>query len=319
MSDGVAVPVVTVGGTVVTKVPSFSPTLQSARGKYLQQAQEMEDLVAVALEDKEILLGQLQHFVLSARQKLLVKALAAAKTNPEKSVRDILLTIPMSALEFLNILREVRLAFSNFQVAEIVDYHRPKVVEAVMKSAVSVVRECLQCKGKGKVTTVVPVEESDDEKEAREAAGGKLRRVRETVTCSVCYGEGKTTTEPEHARQITALEVAGVLKKGGPGVAVTVNTSNNNVGWRSSPDFRKETDKLMYGGQVVDVEVEKEEKVEEKKEKRDNSVKFLHPPTEAAKKKAEIIVTLPGVRDRKFTPLGKPPKRKTNPQAVDSV
>lgn len=218
-----------------------------AREKYRKDSKDLEVAVQAALEDKEVLLEQLSYFVLNDRQKLLVAALTAAKAHPNKSVNDILLTIPMSPLEFINILREVRMAFSNFQTREIIDVHRPKVVEAVMQGALPVTKVCVDCEGEGKLTVVAP---SGDTK---------------TLMCKACAGEGKVTSKPDHARQVTALEVAGVIKKGGAGVAVTVNTSGAPDGWRSSPDFRRETDRIMYEG-AVDVEVVEEKGEEEEDE-----------------------------------------------------
>lgn len=214
-----------------------SPKVLAAKKKYLEQAKEMEELVKVALTDREVLLAQLAHFVLTDRQKLLVQALLASKEKPDLDIHQLLLGIHMSALEFLNILREARMAFSNYQTQEIIDKHRPKVVESAMKAAESKTKRCPECKGKGELKSPHPEEAP--------------------VECPSCYGKGKITILPDHERAITALEISGVLKKGG-GVAVVVNNSNNSAPeWRSSSDFRKETDKLMYGSgdaAVVDAE-----------------------------------------------------------------
>lgn len=222
-----------------------SPKVLAAKKKYLEQAKEMEELVKVALTDREVLLAQLAHFVLTDRQKLLVQALLASKEKPDLDIHQLLLGIPMSALEFLNILREARMAFSNYQTQEIIDKHRPKVVESAMKAAQTKKRKCSACAGTGKITTPAVAEV------------GKEIKPPAAVECFSCHGDGKITVLPDHERAITALEIAGVLKKGG-GVAVVVNNSNNSAPeWRSSSDFRKETDKLMYGDTgpaVVDAE-----------------------------------------------------------------
>lgn len=213
---------------------SSDPKVIAAREKYRKQATELEIGVAVAFEDKELLLSQLSHFVLSERQELLVAALLKHRANPDIPVRELLLEIPMSALEFMNILREVRTAFSDFKTKDIIDKHRPNVVEAVMKGALPKTNVCMECDGEGKIK--VGAEEKERE-----------------VKCKSCFGTGKITKEPEHERQVTALEVAGILKKGGPAVSVNVNNSAGD-GWRSSPDFRRETDKLLYSApQVTDV------------------------------------------------------------------
>lgn len=209
------------------------PKVVAERARYRKQAAELEIGVAVAFEDKEVLLTQLSHFVLTERQQLLVDALLLHRADPGKPVREILLEIPMTALEFMNILREVRTAFSDFKTKDVINHHRAKVVEAVMKGAMPKTNACVDCEGTGKITV-------NEEKGT-------------TRLCRPCFGSGKITKEPEHARQITALEVAGVLKKGGPAVEVNVNNSSGD-GWRSSPDFRRETDRLMYGT-AIDVEV----------------------------------------------------------------
>lgn len=205
---------------------STDPKVIAAREKYRKQVRELETGVALAFEDKELLLAQLSHFVLSERQQILVQALEEAARYPGKPVREILLAIPMSPLEFMHILKEVRTAFSDFSTKAIIDAHRPKVVEAVMKGALPKTRICLDCNGVGKTYVHVNGE-------------------KEESICKACFGEGKITKQPEHERQITALEVAGVLKKGSAAVEVNVN-NNAGDGWRNSPDFRRESDKLMY-------------------------------------------------------------------------
>ena len=231
--------------TALERAVKESPRVLAAKKKYLEQAREMEELVKLALTDREVLLAQLSHFVLTDRQKLLVQALLTSKDKPDLDIHQLLLSIPMSALEFINILREARMAFSNFQTQEIIDKHRPKVVESAMKAAQTKKRKCSACAGTGKIITPAVVKVGEEIKPPGE------------MECFQCQGEGKITVLPEHERAITALEISGVLKKGG-GVAVVVNNSNNgDAGWRSSPDFRKETDKLMYGAaesSVVDAE-----------------------------------------------------------------
>jgi len=247
-------------GAALEKLTATSSKVQAAKKKYLEQAREMEELVKVALTDREVILAQLAHFVLNDRQKLLVQALLASKDKPDLDIHQLLLSIPMSALEFINILRETRMAFSNFQTQEIIDRHRPKVVESAMKAAQSKKKQCGVCKGKGEV--VVDAEQPP-------------------VQCQNCDGEGKITILPEHERAVTALEIAGVLKKGG-GVAVVVNNSNNGGGWRSSPEFRQETDKIMYGevpASVVDAEFVAEQVIK--------AAPVLTPVTESVAEKAE--------------------------------
>jgi len=186
--------------------------------------------IADLLQDRNRLIELLTDFAgASPRQELLIKCLAE-KTQKGRDVElDVALRrIPMSRLEFYSTVKACRTTKSEFRTGQILDIFRPKVTKAVMEGALPVEHECVKCEGSGVV----------------------VKKEKETK-CTKCGGAGRYTVQPEHERQITALRISGVLQKEGAGTIVNVNNAVNTE-LRSSPEFRRDTDKLMYAS-VVDV------------------------------------------------------------------
>jgi hypothetical protein len=185
------------------------------------------------LDDRDKLIEQLTTYTVSPRQEVLVHFLIeGGKVKKKEDIRTILGKIPMSMPEFFAIVREIRAGLSKFRADEMLDVYRPQVVEAVMQGALPVDKVCDTCFGSGQIPA---------KKDFRD--------------CWKCAGTGKLVVQPEHARQITALKISGVLERENPNTVVNVNNAMNGS-WRSSPDFRKETDKIMYAT-VIDVKEEK--------------------------------------------------------------
>lgn len=191
------------------------------------------------VKDRDRLVEQLTAFIVSPRQEALIDGILKASPNTTFDIRKVLAQIPMSMPEFFGIVREVRAGLSKFQAEEMLDVFRPQVVEAAMRGALPSEQVCEACFGSGQ--------------RSAKKSGKKADEKEDFVPCWKCTGTGRVLTQPDHERQITALKISGVLEKENPNTVVNVN--NAVGGWQSSPDFRRETDKIMYASAVDVVDV----------------------------------------------------------------
>lgn len=209
------------------------------------------------LDNRDLLIEQLSSIPLTPDAEKLATVLIdlqPTETYKGAKIGRVLKNLGWNMTKFFSVVRESREALSQFRTRELIDHYRPLVVHAVMKSAMLRDQACATCSGNGKVVMFMPSK-----------FDVKLK-VEELVNCLVCDGKGRVTVLPDHDRQVTALKLANMMPKDGSGTTVNVNTAvdNSSGGWKSSPDFRKETDKMMYPavqklieaeerGEVVDV------------------------------------------------------------------
>lgn len=192
----------------------------------------LEEIAGGRLE----IVAQLATVATLGQKETYLAQLLADPRNDEYSLRTLCKQAGCSVREFIVLLRHAR--FSG-QIAEAMDRvakYIPDVAEDVMARSVPHTAECPTCNGTGTV-------------EASRRDKNTKKIVTETVTCSGCGGRKVVKVLPDLERQKVALEIAGILKRGGGvqvGVQVNTPAPASGAPLTTSPAFRTETDSLLY-------------------------------------------------------------------------
>ena len=197
--------------------------------------------------------------LLTQEQELLAGMIADPR-NDAKSLARICSMASVSVSRFLTMLGEVKMSKAVLEAQDKVAALLPEVAGDLMSRAVIHTVECSNCAGKGTIVLA---------SRGRSKGEGTPPPTEDELTCPNCRGAGAITIQPDLERQKIALEMAGLLKRGG-GVNVAVGVSAGiTPALVSTSTFRGATDNLMFGRRKPDsepVEAEEVQVVEESKE-----------------------------------------------------
>lgn len=196
--------------------------------------------VSVAFASVETELGGRQRIVDTLMQADLptkLRRLLAGLVDPENhtsSLAVIATQAGVSLAQFQNAFIEARKIRGRMLATNIIMDRIPGVAKAVMEDAVPGQRECTRCLGARMVADrgVAPTAEVPNP----------------VKPCPVCDGMGLIAFQPEHATQITALKISGLMSEG-KGLTI-VNQNLQRGGSPGSVDFDQLSDKLdgvLYG------------------------------------------------------------------------
>ncbi len=113
----------------------------------------------------------------------------------------------------------------------------PTVVGEVMQKAAEYEDDCTECMGTGKLT-------ADPTPEDRNPG---------PVTCDTCRGAGRLRFPADGKCRDLALEMAGLVGGGGPGVTVNtqVNVANMGSSYEGFERMQEAMDVILFGAQAV--------------------------------------------------------------------
>jgi len=182
--------------------------------------------------------------------------LIADPRNDAKSLARICSMANITVGKFLTMLGEIKMSKAVLDAQDRVARLLPDVAEDVMQRSVVHTIECSECAGEGSIPVT---------SRGRNAGEGSPPEERTTLTCPGCRGKGNITVQPHLEHQKVALELSGMIKRGG-GVQVAVGVNAGiTPALTSSATFRGATDKLMFGrrqSEPVDAEVVEKESEE---------------------------------------------------------
>lgn len=184
-----------------------------------------------------------------------IESLAASLADPTNDARTLARILEISNIsvgKFLGMLSQAKLAKATLDAMDRVAKYLPEVAADVMARSVPHTTACTVCNGTG----VQQMRDSDDPL-------GVLER-----PCIACHSSGQVNAIPDLDRQKVALELGGMLHKGGPQVAVQVNTGPAVT----SPHMRDQASKMLYDkpeAEPIEAEVEEEPVDAEVVEKKD--------------------------------------------------
>jgi len=200
------------------------------------------------------LVETLQYATLTDEQSLIVGMIADPQ-NDRKALGTICRSAKINFGQLLQLFKDAGFIRAQLAAFEQVWNGLPRVAGDVMMRAVPHSVECQACLGTKVVTIKV------------KGADGK--KIDQEVPCRFCKGTGQITVIPDLEHQKVALEIGGLLKKGGAiQVGVQVNNQGALVGPDDMKDFRGASDKLLYParrrgeeetGDTVDAELVEEE------------------------------------------------------------
>lgn len=186
-----------------------------------------------------------------------VVGLIADPRNDTKTLARICSMADITVGKFLSLMGEVKMSRAILDAQDRVARLLPEVAEDLMKRSVPYTVECSGCMGTGNVMVI---------KRGQNVGGGGTPEEPDEVPCPECRGRGELSRQPDFERQKIALEMAGMIKRGGGvQVGVQVNTPGLIPPLTTSSKFRGATDRLMFGrrapeSQTVDAEVVEESK-----------------------------------------------------------
>jgi hypothetical protein len=194
---------------------------------------------------REGLLDSLLHAPETAEQQYVVGLLA----DPRNSALGLPAICEMGRIsvgQLIQLLKEGKQARALVAAMDRIAAKLPEVAEDVMTRAVPHLAQCDECRGEG---TVLVQEEGEDGKETETEK-----------RCPTCQGHGQVPVTPTLERQKVALEIGGLLKRGGVTVNVNQQQATQFVFTSDARrDFRTATDRLLYSTQepqVVEAEAE---------------------------------------------------------------
>lgn len=168
--------------------------------------------------------------------------LLADPRNDRKSLARLCNEAKVPVRGFLSLLRDTKLARAQLAASTRIADRLPEVAEDVMVRATTHYVTCSTCGGHKTVLHTA-------------LADGELRT--ELVECGICRGSGQVVAEPSHDVQKTALEIGGLIKKGG-GIQIGVQQNagvrggSGVVSMGTTVSFREATDKLLFPTQRRD-------------------------------------------------------------------
>jgi hypothetical protein len=188
-----------------------------------------------SLEDacggRQAMVAQLLHAPETPEQRYVLGLLADPRSDALHLAR-ICERGKVSLGQLINLLKEAKASKALLESMDRIARFLPEVAEDVMARSVPHDQDCGVCWGRGRVKVL-------DEK--RKPTG-------QEAECAECDGRGKVRVLPPLDRQKVALELGGLLKRGG--VVVNVNQQQNNAAFLFGPDARKDfrsaTDALLY-------------------------------------------------------------------------
>lgn len=172
--------------------------------------------------------------LLEPRHQKLAQLLADPR-NDRKSLARLCNEAKVPVRGFLSLLRDTRLARAQLAASTRIADRLPDVAEDVMARATTHFVTCGGCGGHKTVTRSV-------------LEDGELTETE--IDCPSCHGTGQTLAEPSHDVQKTALEIGGLIKKGG-GIQIGLQQNvaaggGAQVGMGTNVSFREATDRLLF-------------------------------------------------------------------------
>lgn len=208
---------------------------------------------------RDSLVAHLCHLPLTPEQDLIVGMIA----DPRNKIHSLGRICQLADITFgglLELFRKAGFAKAQVEAMQKVWAKTPAVAEDVMTRALPHLLPCGPCRGRGWKKERVRDEET-----------GKLKQplAWEDKDCEACGGAGSITVQPEHERQRTALELAGLLNTpGSPNVQVNVQQNNAHFSSDHYQRFLAASDALLYPtppgappDQPIEAEVLREEGV----------------------------------------------------------
>lgn len=218
------------------------PTKGTRGQKGLELAHPSQRLIRAFRELEEAaggrdgLVARLSHGAASKEQEYLL-GLIADPDNDARSLATICGMARVSVGHFIQMLKESGLARAQLAAIDKVSELLPQVAQSVMEQALPHFRRCPSCRGTKRIRT----KSKDPETK---------QWVEEEEECGACDEEGMVEVMPTHEREKTALEIGGLLKRGGSiniQQGVQVKTTLGGGSAKTSSNFRTLTDQLMYG------------------------------------------------------------------------
>jgi hypothetical protein len=210
---------------------------------------------------REALVAHLAHARLSAKEELLVGAIADPR-NDQHSLARICQLHGLQFSTLLGLFRDAGFARAQVEAMQKVWGMVPDLAVDVMTRALPHDLPCMECAGTG--AKVEHVQEKDSE--------GKVSLVAHAVQCSGCRGKTTVRHEPEREQQKLALQLAGLISA--PGQAGAIVNVNQRVGVGVAVQagggagadvfarFAEASDRVLYpdlgGGDVQEAELVEE-------------------------------------------------------------
>jgi len=174
--------------------------------------------------------------------------LLADPLNKKLSLAEIAARGNLTPRDLLQLFQDAQLFKAKLRAAKAVGERLGDVVEDVLRRAAPYEEPCDGCLGTGAIT---PDPTAADPNPA-------------PGPCPACRGVGRVRFDPELDRQKVALEVGGLLGKGGGGLGIQVNVMAGGNGARGAVTgagafdaLIRATDEILFGG--VEVAVPSEE------------------------------------------------------------
>lgn len=187
---------------------------------------------------RDKLVAHLNHSALTKEQEYLV-GMIADPANAKKSLATIAKMAKVPFGQLIKFFTEAGFVRAQLAAFEKVWGNLPEVAGDVMEKAVPRTVECGPCHGSGRMVYEVKPEGWKKGDSVGE----------EEKDCWNCFGKKTVLLEPDHEVQKTALELGGLLKRGGVQVGVQVGVQQNNqtvLGADFLRDFRGATDKILF-------------------------------------------------------------------------
>ena len=207
---------------------------------------------------RDSLVAHLCHLPLTPEQDLIVGMIA----DPRNRLHSLGRICQLADITFgglLELFRKAGFAKAQVEAMQKVWAKTPAVADDVMSRALPRVVPCRACRGRG------------GRKVRAKGEDGRTLQPLAWVDedCIACGGSGSITHEPEHDRQRTALELAGLLNTpGSPNVQVNVQQNNAHFSSDHYQRFLAASDALLYPAappappdQPIEAEVLREEGV----------------------------------------------------------
>lgn len=216
-----AVPVPPAAALQRVTIPQVSPTTAA-------QFQAFEQIIG----GRAALVAKLALVASSKDEDYIVGLLSDPKYDSE-SLAGICRVGKISLSKLLQLYRDAALTQAQVGAIDKVAARLPDVAKDVMDRATEHRVTCQVCQGTTKVTPSPTAKVPNPQPEQ----------------CRACAGYGSTITQPDHETQKTALELGGLLKKGGGGLTIQQTNVQANLqgGSAGFDDLVEKMDELLFG------------------------------------------------------------------------
>jgi hypothetical protein len=192
-----------------------------------------------AVGGRDNLVGHLVHASnLTEDQEYLIGAIADPR-NDARSLARICTIYEIKFTDLLQLFRNAGLVKAQLAAMQKVWTRLPEVAGDLMDRATTHTLTCPRCRGDGKIPKSVM------QPNPKEPEAGPVE-VKWEELCPECDGRGEQVVQPSLEVQKIALQLGGLLDKGGPAVQVNVQQNNLPPAAGNHSDFLKRADEKLY-------------------------------------------------------------------------